>query len=249
MLEDSLVESRKKKVRNPVTAVVSVVAHVVTVGVLVLIPLLKIEALTIPPIDMSMWLPHVETPRPIAVFSAQPRAQNHTQPDPNAFTSPAIIPEKIAYVDEPPSSIPGLTPSIGTGGDGTALINLIGRGQPDVAPPSQPPAPQPQSSPAPSVTKVEVVRRSGGVQAANLIYQVKPVYPQIAIRTRVQGTVVLDAVITKEGTIDSLQVVSGHPLLTQAALDAVKQWKYRPTLLSGDPVSVITTITVTFTLQ
>jgi protein TonB len=99
------------------------------------------------------------------------------------------------------------------------------------------------------VIKTERLRVSSGPQAANLIYQVKPVYPQIAIRTRIQGTVVLEAVITKEGTIESLQVVSGHPLLTQAAVDAVKQWRYRPTMLNGDPVSVITTVTVTFTLQ
>jgi protein TonB len=61
--------------------------------------------------------------------------------------------------------------------------------------------------------------------------------------------VVLEAVINKEGTIQSLRVVTGHPLLTGAALDAVQQWRYRPTLLNGEPVEVITTITVTFTFQ
>jgi protein TonB len=78
---------------------------------------------------------------------------------------------------------------------------------------------------------------------------VKPVYPQIARQTRTQGVVVLEAVISKDGSVDSLRVVSGHLLLTQAALDAVRQWKYRPTMLSGEPVDVITTVTVTFTLQ
>ena len=82
-----------------------------------------------------------------------------------------------------------------------------------------------------------------------LIYQVKPVYPQIAKLTRTQGVVVLEAVISKDGTIDSLRVISGHQLLTQAALDAVRQWKYRPTMLNSEPVEVITTVTVTFTLQ
>ena len=59
----------------------------------------------------------------------------------------------------------------------------------------------------------------------------------------------LEAVINKEGTIDTLRVLSGHPVLAQAALDAVKQWKYRPTILNGDPIEVLTTVTVTFTLQ
>ena len=76
-----------------------------------------------------------------------------------------------------------------------------------------------------------------------------PVYPAIARITRTQGVVVLEALITREGAVDSLRVISGHQLLIQAALDAVRQWRYRPTLLNGEPVEVITTITVTFTLQ
>jgi protein TonB len=93
------------------------------------------------------------------------------------------------------------------------------------------------------------VRVNGGVQAAKLIYQVKPVYPPLARQARVQGVVVLEAVINKNGAIGSLRVVSGHPLLNQAALDAVKQWRYEPTLLSSEPIDVITSVTVTFTLQ
>ena len=76
-----------------------------------------------------------------------------------------------------------------------------------------------------------------------------PIYPRLAQQARAQGVVVLAAVISKEGTVERLRVISGHPLLNQAALDAVKQWRYRPTMLNGDPVEVETTITVTFTLQ
>ena len=78
---------------------------------------------------------------------------------------------------------------------------------------------------------------------------VSSVRPAIARLTRTQGVVVLEAVISKDGSIDSLRVISGPPLLIQAALDAVKQWKYRPTMLNIDAVEVITTVTVTFTLQ
>jgi protein TonB len=97
--------------------------------------------------------------------------------------------------------------------------------------------------------KATPLRRGGDVQAANLIHQVNPVYPTIARQTRVQGVVVMEAVISKDGSVDRLRVISGHPFLSQAAIDAVKQWKYRPTMLNGEPVDVITTITVTFTLQ
>jgi protein TonB len=72
------------------------------------------------------------------------------------------------------------------------------------------------------------------------------VYPPLAKQARIQGVVLLEAVISKDGAIDNLRVISGHPLLTQAAIDAVKQWRYKPTLLNGEPVEVVTTITVNF---
>ena len=76
----------------------------------------------------------------------------------------------------------------------------------------------------------------------------QPAYPAIAKTARVQGQVVLQAEISKDGNIENLRVISGHPLLTQAALDAVKQWKYRPYILNGEPVPVETTVTVIFSL-
>jgi protein TonB len=89
----------------------------------------------------------------------------------------------------------------------------------------------------------------GNVQAANLIRKVVPVYPPLAKQARIQGTVRFQAIIGKDGTIQNLQLVSGHPLLVSAAQQAVSQWVYRPTLLNGDPVEVVTTIDVNFTLS
>ena len=80
-----------------------------------------------------------------------------------------------------------------------------------------------------------------------LLNKVLPVYPRIAIPTGVQGDVKLHAIISRQGTIESLSVISGHPLLNASAIDAVSQWKYRPYLLNGEPVEVETYITVTFT--
>jgi protein TonB len=89
----------------------------------------------------------------------------------------------------------------------------------------------------------------GNVQQANLLEQVRPQYPPLARQARIQGVVVLEAVINKEGTVDNLKVITGHPLLINAALDAVKQWRYKPTMLNGEPVEVVTTITVNFAFQ
>ena len=84
---------------------------------------------------------------------------------------------------------------------------------------------------------------------AKLVKQVIPVYPPMARSIRVSGVVHLIGIIAKDGTIRNLQLVSGHPMLAQAALQAVAQWVYKPTLLSGEPVEVICPIDVNFTLS
>ncbi len=93
------------------------------------------------------------------------------------------------------------------------------------------------------------LRVGGNVQAAKIIKRVQPEYPEDARRTRISGTVRLHVIIGKDGRIRSLEIVSGHPMLQQAALDAVRQWTYRPTLLNGEPVEVDTTIDVIFSLN
>ena len=89
----------------------------------------------------------------------------------------------------------------------------------------------------------------GNVAAANLIHMVQPQYPQLARISRIQGTVEFTATISKEGTIQNVTFVRGHPLLIKAAKEAVLQWRYRPTLLNGEPVEVVTDIVVNFTLN
>ena len=92
------------------------------------------------------------------------------------------------------------------------------------------------------------VRVSQGVTRGLLIYKVEPPYPTLARQARVQGAVVLKAIIDLRGNIENLQLVSGHPMLAPAAINAVKQWRYRPYLLNGIPVEVETTITINFQL-
>lgn len=92
------------------------------------------------------------------------------------------------------------------------------------------------------------IRVGSLVQKTNLLQAPRPVYPPLAKQARIQGAVKLEAVISKDGAVENVTVLSGHPLLVPAALDAVKQWVYRPTLLNGNPVEVITQIDVNFTL-
>ena len=132
-----------------------------------------------------------------------------------------------------PGGVPG-------GVAGGVLGGILG-GLPSAAPPPPPP-PKPKPPAAP-------IRVGGNVAAASLLNQVKPVYPPLAKAARVQGTVKFEAEISKEGAIQNLKLVSGPPLLVQAAMAAVQQWRYRPTMLNGEPVVVLTTIDVNFTLS
>jgi periplasmic protein TonB len=108
-------------------------------------------------------------------------------------------------------------------------------------PPSQPI----QSRPIPASQPMKV---GGNLQAGKLVKMITPVYPALAKSARIQGTVRFTALIAKNGTVQNLQLISGHPMLIQAATEAVKQWVYRPTLLNGEPTEVITQIDVNFTL-
>ena len=99
--------------------------------------------------------------------------------------------------------------------------------------------------PAPGVQRIRV---GGNVQVANLVTRVPPVYPQLAKQARIQGTVRFNLLLSLEGNVQSIQLVSGQPLLIPAATDAVKQWAYCATLLNGNPVEVITQVDVNFTL-
>ena len=90
------------------------------------------------------------------------------------------------------------------------------------------------------------IRISQGVTKGQLIYRVEPEYPKIALSARIQGQVLLKAIIAKDGTIKELELVSGHPMLTQNAIQGVRQWRYRPFLLNGEPVEVETNVAVIF---
>jgi TonB family protein len=138
-------------------------------------------------------------------------------------------PAEVSAPDLPGEGVPGGTEATG-----------IGRALPFVEPPRI-------ALPTPSDRRP--VNLSEGVLQAQLISRIEPQYPALAVQTKTQGTVMLRAIIDREGRITSLAVLSGHPLLVQAALAAVRQWRYRPTMLNGEPVEVETSITVIFRLR
>jgi TonB family protein len=125
---------------------------------------------------------------------------------------------------------------------GTGVVGGIVSTIQFVAPPGIPPPPPPPPPPQ------RVVRIGPDVAKANLISSVPPTYPALANAARVQGVVVLEIQITTSGEVTNIAVLTGHPLLNDAAIQAVRQWRYRPQLLSGQPIAAITTVTVDFTL-
>jgi periplasmic protein TonB len=166
------------------------------------------------------------------------------------FGHPPRVWNPIAATKNTPTAASHATdielPSMLPGGDGPAMaMNPIGDVGARTVVAGPPPTPTVRRDPPPSGP----IRVSQGVQMAKLIRQVMPIYPPMAKLGHVSGTVHLLGIIAKDGTIRNLQVIDGNPLLVKAAVDAVSQWVYRPTLLSGEPVEVICPIDVNFTLS
>jgi len=253
MLEDCFVESRRSKSgRRPVTVLLSTTFHALIVIALVILPLFRLQVL--PQIQVSPPLPPLRfssgVDKIIELVPTKSGGAPRTS-EPRPLTAPTTIP--LETVIAPDIPLPDSTPLQRVGGsDGPASptgISRFGSDYKDIVPPPPKPVLEVPPPPIPVSPPKAPIRVGGAVQQANLVFQVRPVYPELAIRTRVQGSVVLEAVITKEGTIGSLKLLSGHPLLVQAAMAAVDQWRYRPTLLNGEPVEVVTAITVNFVLQ
>jgi protein TonB len=234
---DQLVESTNKKTTHKVWTVwLSALIQALILGVLILIPLIYTSAL--PSAMMTTFLvappPPPPPPPPAAVVHVKPQPKFIQQ---GKLVAPTVIPKKIQMIKEEAQPDVGMTGGVPGGVPGGSAGGVLG-GIIGGAPGGLPPPPKP----------VERLRIGGNVMAANIIRKVDPVYPQIAKTAHISGTVVLHAIIAKDGTIQELQFVSGPPLLMRAAMDAVKQWRYKPTLLNTQPVQVDTTITVIFNL-
>ncbi len=227
--------SEKKKTNKSWAVIVSAIIQISLLSVLILIPLIYTQALPKAMLATLLVAPPPPPPPP------PPPVKEVIKPVARLIQSgklmqPRAIPKDVAVFKEaelPPDVVNNNTNENGVFG-GIPGQGILAGSAPVVAPPK----------PAAPVR----IKQGGDVTAASIITQTRPVYPSLARQARIQGTVVLHAIIDKEGQVAKLEIVSGHPLLVQSALDAVKQWRYKPTQLNGDPVEVDTTIQVTFTM-
>jgi periplasmic protein TonB len=241
MFEEMVVStSTNQKTNKPWTVALSMIFQVLFLAILILIPLIYTEAL--PKTLMSSILlappPPPPPPPPPAAVQVIRKPVQHLM-DAGKLVTPKAIPKDIKIIKEEaePPDMGGMAGGVPGGVAGGSAGGVLGGviGGAGTAPPP------------PRVTPKRVTV-GGNVQAARLVNRVQPLYPPLARQTRISGTVKLHAIIGKNGAVEQLQVVSGHPLLVQSALDAVRQWRYQPTLLNGDPVEVDTEIDVIFSL-
>ncbi len=235
MFEDSLVESSNLKKRKSKWSFVAFVLNFGALFALIVWPLLHPEAL---PTQMMAALMVAPSPPPAPPPSAAV-AKVHTKAEMlSELQPPSRIPKEIKQLHEaatppPMTGVRGMEDLGGdTAGGMSTIIGAVSTGQPIVVRPRAP-------------TSLNV---SSGVMAGNLVEKILPQYPAIARAARIQGIVVLQATISKGGSIENLRVISGPPMLEQAAMDAVRSWRYKPYLLNGEPVEVETTINVVFSL-
>ena len=253
MFEQTFVDGGKTK--KTWTVMVAFAFQIVLIVIAVLVPLIWFDYLPTATFASFLVAPPPPPPPPPPPAAAPPVKVVKVIPrqfDAGKLLAPKIIPKEVATIKEeelpPPTAgavgvVGGVPGGVAGGAPGGVLGGIIGS-VPSAAPP--PPPPPKKEEKAAVVQRIKI---GGSVQQARLIRQPKPVYPPLAKQARISGTVHLGAIIAKDGTIQKLEVISGHPLLVPAAIEAVKQWVYQPTLLNGEPVEVQTTIDVNFTLS
>jgi len=250
LFEDSLLDSTigQRKRRTWATGL-SFALQIFFIGFLLLLPLWFTDVLpkeqlvtflVAPPPPLPPPPPAASTPPAVKVVKVTSNVAN------GRLRTPSRIPAKVQMIkeedDAPPAvattggvvgGVPGGIPGGQLGG---VIGGIISSSSSLAAVPTLPKL----------VPTVQRVRISAGVTNGRLIYRVEPTYPPVAQEAHIQGAVVLAALIDRGGNVQSLQLVSGHPLLVRAAIDAVKQWRYQPLLVNGQPIEVETTVTVNF---
>jgi len=245
MFETSFVEKAGRTSR-PFTVSLSLVLQCAAVCVALAYPLFHIEPLSLPRLPTLPF--HMRSVELVDTRPARPSQPTQGPVIPLrrqvSLVSPSRIPTEVAVLFES-AELPdaGASPQ----GAGAWVPGLPGgTGGPAIEPPKPPPAkPKPVAAAPPPKGPVTI---GGNVRPPRLITEVKPLYPQLARSARIQGTVRIEALIGRDGVVHSLRATSGHPLLVPAALEAVRQWRYEPTLLNNERVEVALAIDVNFRL-
>jgi periplasmic protein TonB len=248
LFQDSLLDSGVAQQKRRVwPTLLSFVLQFFMLGFAVFLPLWFTEML--PKEQMVTFLEAPPPPPPPLPAASTPPAAKTVKITSNIangqLRTPSRIPKRVQMLkedDEPPlvATTSGVVGGVPGGIPGGQLGGVIGGIISSAPSPAIVPA---LPKPVPTVQRVRV---SAGVTDGLLIHRVEPIYPPVAQQAHIQGAVVLAALIDKGGNVQSLQVVSGPPLLVRAAIDAVKQWRYQPLLVNGQPIEVETTVTVNF---
>ncbi|MBV9781142.1 MAG: energy transducer TonB [Acidobacteriaceae bacterium] len=232
----------KRDSKKPSAILLSLLLQIAAMCGMVVIPLIYSEALPSTQLRSLLFAPPpslVEPPHQ-TLAKVQPRVARSFNL--RVAVSPLVTPGPLFRIQSV-SPVPEIGIPAGTGEQNAGIpgVDQIVRGfEGDLLTPQIPAAKHKAAGP---------VRIGGQIAQANLIQEVQPVYPSLAKAARVQGRVEFTAIISKDGRIENLQLVAGHPLLVNAAREAVLQWRYRPTLLNGEPVEVVTDIVVNFSLN
>ncbi len=253
MFEQSFVQPNSR-VRTGWSLMTSLGLQALLVTTALVVPLMNPEVLPKALTQLTLTAPPGPPPgpppdTPRVTAASRVRTQSVTR----GLIEPATMPARpVIVVDEPVQvavanyghGVDGGMPGAGAGQGSEFVRSLLAAASTAQAPPVR--VVQPVETPKAPTAPIVV---SKGVQEAMLIEKVIPRYPKLAMQARVQGVVHLTALISREGRVTQLQVLSGHPLLISAAIEAVKQWRYRPTLLSGVPMEVVTQVDVKFMLS
>jgi len=241
MFEDSLIESGNRfKTKRLSTTIFSFTLQCLLIAILILIPLIYTDALPKTQLMTFLVAPSPPPPPPPPPVAAVKVVKMQSELINGQLRQPTKIPQRVQMIKEeeaPPDlgagGVPGGVPGGIPGGSAGGVIGGIVSSTANL----------------PKVATPQRIRVSSGVSTGLLIRKVTPNYPPLAKQARIQGAVVLQAEISKEGTIQNLQLISGHPMLAPAAIEAVKQWRYKPYLLNGEPVAVETQVVVNFSLS
>jgi protein TonB len=212
------------------TLVFSIVAHLLAVGALIVAPALATQELPEPFRTTAFVMVRAELSPPAPIRAGR-RDTPPVTTNPAPLTEPVDIqPETIAEPLEPAAFDLGASPV------GLEIGDVVSGGDPIPPPPPSPPRPK------------EPVRVGGVIEPPKRLHHVNPVYPPVALAARKEGMVILEALIGEDGAIRDVRVLRPEPLFEQAAIAAVRQWRFSPTLLNGEPVPLVMTVTVSFTL-
>ena len=249
LFEDILLDpSAAQRKRRTWPTLISFVLQLFVIGLLLLLPLWSTDVL--PKQQLLVFLeappPPPPPPPPATSTPLTPKVVKVTSNIVSGrLRAPSRIPAKVQVIKEddapPPVAttggvIGGVPGGIPGGQLGGVIGGIISASSNLAAAPTLP-------KPVPAVQRIRI---SQGVIQGLLIFRVEPTYPPLAQQARIQGAVVMTALIDKGGNVQHLQIVSGHPLLAPAAIEAVKQWRYKPFILNGQPLEVETTVTVSF---